>query len=262
VSRGLGGSVGAPQVVLVHGLTFTPASWDPVVEASTDLRWVRPALPGHDGGPVPPAVRCRLRDVIAAAVAALDHSGVERPLVVGHSFGALVAIGYAARRPVRGVVVVDQRLDLRGFAHAVAGRGDDLATAEGRASLAAWLEGAVALDALPPAARARVEATRRRDPALLAAYFRQVVEDPDAVVDGVAEDLAAVGAPLLAVHGEQPEAAYFRWLAAHAAAAEVEVWGDGGHCPHLAAPRAFAARLQALACGRGGDRAALGAWSS
>ncbi|MEV4714006.1 alpha/beta fold hydrolase [Micromonospora sp. NPDC049374] len=40
--------------------------------------------------------------------------GIEqRPLVVGHSYGGVVATAYAARFPARGAVTVDQTLDVK-----------------------------------------------------------------------------------------------------------------------------------------------------
>ena len=52
--------------------------------------------------------------------------------------------------------------------------------------------------------------------------------------------------PYLAIHGADPGEGYSEWLAARVPGAEVEVWGTGGHYPHLADPARFAARLVAL----------------
>ena len=92
---------GAP-VVLLHGLAGSPAYLRPFAELLAGThRVIAFDLPGHGGtGQLPdPSVEAGA-DVLAAACAGL---GVTRPVVVGHSFGAPVAVAWAARHPVAGV---------------------------------------------------------------------------------------------------------------------------------------------------------------
>lgn len=96
VRRG-GGS--APVVLLLHGLGATSDVWRGVVEALADRAWVAPDLPGHGGSsPLPhytfPAVAEAVADLV-------DPAGT---VVVGHSFGGVVALHLASRPGVRAVV--------------------------------------------------------------------------------------------------------------------------------------------------------------
>jgi pimeloyl-ACP methyl ester carboxylesterase len=92
---------GAP-VVLLHGLTGSRAYLRPFAERlAAGRRVIAIDLPGHGGTGVPaePSIEASAR-LLADACAQL---GAERPVVVGHSFGAPIAIAWAAQRPVAGV---------------------------------------------------------------------------------------------------------------------------------------------------------------
>ena len=98
--------VGAgPPVVLLHGLLGSPA----YLAGPRPARWRRrgrrvliPALPGHAGSPpLEPFTFERAADHLAAAMSA---AGAERPALMGHSLGATLAVHWAARHPLRGLV--------------------------------------------------------------------------------------------------------------------------------------------------------------
>ncbi|MFT4221153.1 MAG: alpha/beta hydrolase [Microbacterium sp.] len=89
-----------PTVVLVHGVTSSHLAWRFVADRLPDVRIVAPDLRG----------RGRSRDAAAPAgmsahaadlAAVLDHVGVGRALVVGHSMGAFVAVVFAHLHPER-----------------------------------------------------------------------------------------------------------------------------------------------------------------
>jgi len=96
-----------PPVALVHGLGGGAANWRELAPLlAREHRVLAPDLAGH-GGSEPPlaapnlnAYADRVGDVIAL-------EGASPALVVGHSFGALVALRLALRRPgaVRGIVL-------------------------------------------------------------------------------------------------------------------------------------------------------------
>jgi pimeloyl-ACP methyl ester carboxylesterase len=104
---------GERALVLLHGLASNARIWDGVASrlAGAGLRVVALDLRGHgdsdqpDGGYDFAGVG---RD-LAAALAAL---GLERPLLAGHSWGANVALQFAADRPgaVAGLVLIDGAL--------------------------------------------------------------------------------------------------------------------------------------------------------
>lgn len=93
---------GAP-VVLLHGLTGSRAYLRPFAEwLARTHRVVAVDLPGHGGSDVlEPFSFAAAAGLMADAVGQL---GIERPVVIGHSFGAPLAVAWAAWRPVAGVV--------------------------------------------------------------------------------------------------------------------------------------------------------------
>jgi pimeloyl-ACP methyl ester carboxylesterase len=100
-------------VVLIHGLTGdTLASWyftlaSPL--AAVGLRVVMYDLRGH-GNSGRPASGYQVDDFVDDLGALLDVLGLDKPVyLIGNSFGAVVAFGYAARCPrrVAGVVSLD-----------------------------------------------------------------------------------------------------------------------------------------------------------
>jgi pimeloyl-ACP methyl ester carboxylesterase len=102
------GGAGAP-VVLLHGLAGAAQNWrDVAVLLAPDHRVVAPDLPGHGGSP-PLAGAPGLNGFADAVAAAVDELGAAGPaLVVGHSFGAHVALALAASRQdqVRALLLV------------------------------------------------------------------------------------------------------------------------------------------------------------
>jgi pimeloyl-ACP methyl ester carboxylesterase len=86
-------------VVLLHGLGGAAANWREVVpELSGSYRVLALDLPGHGGSPAPP--RGAGMDWFAETTAAvLEAEAVERAILVGHSFGGLLALRLALRTP-------------------------------------------------------------------------------------------------------------------------------------------------------------------
>ena len=95
-----------PAVVLLHGQPGSGSDWEPVtVLLEAERTVIVPDRPGYGrtGG------RARgFRGNAAAVVALLDRLGIERAIVVGHSWGGGVAIALAEhhRSRVRGLVLV------------------------------------------------------------------------------------------------------------------------------------------------------------
>ena len=99
----------ASPVVLLHGLSQQRRFWGPV---TARLRH-RPVLAidqrGHGDSDASVDADYAIPRVAADVVEALDRLGVEHAHVVGHSWGASVAIALAARHPqrVRSVGLID-----------------------------------------------------------------------------------------------------------------------------------------------------------
>ena len=102
------GPPSAPAVVLVHGLAGSTAWWDPVMPALRDLHVVRVDLLGH-GRSAKPAGGYGIAEQARRVGAVLDHLGVRRAILVGHSTGGMVATSLAEQRRdlVTAVALID-----------------------------------------------------------------------------------------------------------------------------------------------------------
>lgn len=106
---------GPVPMVLVPGLTCDWKVWDAFMERNKDkYTMYAVTLPGF-GGTEPPATpevatgTPWLDNALAALAATIDEKKLDRPVVVGHSLGGLLALRMAIEHPgkVRGVVAVD-----------------------------------------------------------------------------------------------------------------------------------------------------------
>lgn len=99
---------GDPTVVLIHAIGTDRSEWDAVSALlAARHRVLAVDLPGHGASAPDDSVR------VAAVAERLDRTleahGIQRAILVGHSYGGLVAVAEAAEHPkrARGVVVVD-----------------------------------------------------------------------------------------------------------------------------------------------------------
>jgi pimeloyl-ACP methyl ester carboxylesterase len=167
----------------------------------------------------------------------------ETPLVVGHSFGGVIASVYASRYPVRGVVNVDQALKVAPFPPEIV----DVLHGDG---FEGFLRGLFAQlrGELDEAVAQEVEARRtlRRD-VLLGNWSPLLNLDSDALdrwIDGILD--FPEPRPYLSVHGVDPGEDYVVWLKERVPDALVEVAPYATHYPHLADPDWFVDRLVAF----------------
>lgn len=101
-----------PPLVLIHGIGSTGASWDATIPALSQV--VAPItldLRGH-GDSGKPEHGYLYDDYIGDLDGVLHALDNDRPLLMGHSLGGLIALWWAARHPDRsaGIVVVDSPL--------------------------------------------------------------------------------------------------------------------------------------------------------
>jgi pimeloyl-ACP methyl ester carboxylesterase len=85
-------------VILLHGLASNARIWELVAPylAQADMPVLAPDLRGH-GLTDKPEGDYSLEAFIQDIAACVDTWNLERPLIVGHSWGAMLALGYAAR---------------------------------------------------------------------------------------------------------------------------------------------------------------------
>jgi pimeloyl-ACP methyl ester carboxylesterase len=234
---------GAP-LLLIHGLTESRRMWDPLLPALASNHAVLAVdLPGHgESGPGDSYAPDAMADEVAAVVRAV---GLDAPTVVGHSLGGVVATVYAATHPALRVLNIDQSLALGDFKAAVTSmeaqlRGDEATFMATMNAMFDAMEGPMS-----PGESARMRALRRPDQAVVLAIWAPVMEASAADLDALVRSFAGqVKVPYLALHGSDPGAGYRAWLADVIPQAELEVWPDEGHYPHLIERDRFVNRLE------------------
>jgi len=239
-------------IVLLHGLTFDRTIWSGLVAdlqaVDAGRRVLALDLPGHGQSEEQPSYE--LTDVPDQLHRAIVDAGLEAPVVVGHSAGALAATLYAAHHPTRGVVNVDQPLQVGPFAALVRSLAPRLRGPE-FADVWQIFYASFHTELLPPAARELVRSTCRPRQRVVLGFWRQLIErSPEeafALIDDALAALDKAAVPYLHIAGDEPGADYRRWLTQRLPAATIEVWPNSGHFPHLARPDLFVQRLASTA---------------
>lgn len=230
-----------PAIVLVHGMTFSKETWDPIVDRLRDrFRCLAVDLPGHGGstgsGADPLAVIARIHATIVA-------NAVVRPVVVGHSAGALHATAYAAAHDTAGSINVDQPLRVSPFAGLV----QQLAPALRGLDFVSAFEpfaASIGVGRLSEPERGRVLTTQRIDQQLVLDHWDKVLTESPADLQAEIDALLdRVTVPYLWLAAGPVDAADRDHLLAHVPQAHIETWSNLGHMAHLAEPDRFAARV-------------------
>ena len=96
-----------PAICLLHGIGNQSGAWVQQLDAlAARFRVVAWDAPGYGASDRLPADAPATSDYANALAALLDALGIARPLLVGSSFGALIAGAFAAARPDRVVALV------------------------------------------------------------------------------------------------------------------------------------------------------------
>ena len=239
-------------LILLHGLTFDRAMWRP---ALAELATIDPGrrvlavdLPGHGRSPAWPSYDAE--GVAEAVHRAALAAKLPAPVLAGHSAAAVIATVYAARYPARGVVNVDQWLQIEPVARLIQSQAGQI---RGPGFPAIWemFEASMHTELLPRPAQQLLRSARYLRPDLITGYWRELLERPVADLAGdvaaVLADLRAAKLPYLFIAGHDVEPDYRAWLGHVLPQARVTVWPGSGHFPHLAHPRRFAECLAATA---------------
>jgi len=254
-----GGPDDRPPLVLLHGLTFDHRMYLPSIAA---LRVRDPGrhvlvldLPGHGGSPPLPA--CDPEDVAAAVASAVEDAGLDRPVMVGHSMSAIIATVYASTYPTRGVVNVDQVLDMSSLHMLQANR--VAITGSGFAHMWPSILASMHIELVPENVR-RLLSTELPRQDLVLAYWRQGLETPIADMEARVAKVQAIlrrkEVPYTIFAGHEWDAATMQRLNEALPQATVTVVPNSGHFPHLADPDRFAQLLADTGRWRGSTQAA------
>lgn len=199
------GGHGAPAVLFVHSLGGRSAFWKPLLHhvrrrhrgAAFDLR-------GHAGSEADAGATWTLDDFAGDVIAVADGLGFERFALVGHSFGATVALAAAAAAPDR--VVKQVLLDPAGsFAGVAPASLDEFAASIEGAGGAEMVRDAYLanLGRARPSTRAAVLSSLAGTPraVVAAAYRAMFTADPSAL-------LARYGGPVTLITDEENTSPY------------------------------------------------------
>lgn len=251
-------------VVLVHGITESAATFDPVVERllahDPGLEVITLDLRGHgeSGMSATYDLAAMVGDVIAVIGAAglLDHETARRVHLVGHSLGGAVVSAAGAAIPVASVVDIDQSLQLSAFKEQLVAAESALRDPEQFGSVIEALFASMCGPLLSDAERARVGAVRRPDQDVVLGVWDLLLTTPEphiaATVDAMLAGYADHPTPYLGLFGIDPGPGYAEWLARRVPGAVVETWEDHGHYPHLVDPDRFVDRIVAFWAGSTG----------
>lgn len=227
-------------VVFIHGLTFNKETWRPITDRLVDLfRCIAIDLPGHGGSPgLPHSMGEAARDIHVL----LGDLEVERPVMVGHSLGAIFATLYASRYPVSGVVNVDQTLQIQPFSHMLRQMAPALCGPNFGEAFEP-IRRSIGVELLPEPLRSRVLAAQTVRQNLVLAYWdeplRRSPEEMQALVD---DAIRTITVPYLAVFGRRLSDEERTSLRHQVPTLELEEWPDQGHMVHLMEPERFTDR--------------------
>lgn len=250
----------APALVLVHGFAASLHSWEPWVERLQGrYRIISVDLPGHGLTRTPPDYVFSASSNAELIDELMHQLGVQRFALAGHSMGGAVAVRYALRHP--------ERLDALVLVGAAAWPSGERA---GRTPLVFQLLrnplGRAALRYVNPRLFAqRGLASAYHDPALadeaLVHRYVDLARAPgrramltsgrnnSADAPLRPEDVAAIAAPTLVMHGEHDRIIAIgagRALAAAIPGARLIAYPDAGHLPHEELPDQTAHDLDAF----------------
>jgi pimeloyl-ACP methyl ester carboxylesterase len=229
-------------VVLLPGQTFERRIWRPVVDRLGDaVHTIAIDLPGQgqSAGPARP-----LTEVADQVNDLIERLGVERPIVVGHSMAGAIALIYAARYPVRGVVSIESPLDVRPFAARIKQLEPAL---RGEAFDAAFapIQDSLGLDLVPEPLRTLALDAQYIDRDVALGYFDELLQsDPDEKQASIEQIADGIDVPSLLVFGQRLSTEERDYILTHLSHAQVDEWDARGHLVHLAEADRFAARLR------------------
>jgi 3-oxoadipate enol-lactonase len=228
-------------VLFIHGLGGTMNAWTPLLPALSRYRCVRPELPGAGrsrkafalGEATPHGGKISVDTHVDSLIRICDALGITRTHVAGHSFGTIIGLHLAAKRPTlvkslslfgaMAQPVPQQRDNMRARASAVREQGL-FETAQGISDVA-------------------LSSSTKETQPVTVAYVRESVLAQDvegfarnciALSEAQSANLQLVSCPTLIVNGDEDVVTPLsgaRWLADQLKSARVETLSRCGHWP-------------------------------
>ncbi|MGD0476498.1 MAG: alpha/beta hydrolase [Candidatus Velthaea sp.] len=227
-----------PPVLFLHGTAMDYRIWHPIVKRLQDhCSCIVVDLPGHgssDG--------CHRYDYLMIAdqlERTVSCRGFTDPVVVGHSLGAFVATFFGARHACRGIINIEQRLELSPIVAAIRPLEPAL-KGVGFPEVLAAIKSTFGIGRLPEDTRELAETCWRPDQQTVLGYwdilFGHSIDELDAIMTGALQSIAA---PYLVIHGSSPDPFYRAWLSDRLRDVRVVDYGASGHFVHLEDVDAF-----------------------
>ena len=167
---------GSP-VVLVHGITESAASFDPVTErlaGNHDV--ITMDLRGH--GESGEGERYDLQVMAGDVIAVIEAAGVTAPHLIGHSLGGAVVSAVGGVADVASVVDIDQSLQLHGFKEMLTPAEPMLRDPDQYQSVIDSMFDGMQGDLLSESERERIGASRRADQHVILGVWDVILTQP------------------------------------------------------------------------------------
>lgn len=239
---------GSP-VVLVHGITESAASFDPVTERlAANHEVITMDLRGHGESSKASTydLGAMAGDVIAVATAA----GVSAPHLIGHSLGGAVVSAAGAAFEVSSVVDVDQSLQLASFKDMLMPAEAMLRDPEQYHLVIDGMFASMMGDQLTASEIARVNALRRPEHEVVFGVWELILTESlqtiERTVDEALVAYSGQNVPYLALFGIDPGPEYADWLRSKIPGAQTQSWDGAGHYPHLVDPDRFVTAVESF----------------
>lgn len=243
-------TAGVP-LVLLHGWCDDADSWRHNLPAlSARHRCIVPEMRGHGRSGMPNDHAFFTEALAGDVVAICEAAGVVRPLVIGHSFGGVLAAMIADRSPgfARGVVVIDQPLEVASLGAQLAPMAEFIRNPASHLAFREGFKRSLMPEGTPSAVVEDVIASGLNTPvevglALWAQLFELTPAELTAKGDGMMTVLGTL--PTLNIESRAiPE--YHALLRQHAPDIRIEVI-EGSHWLHMEHPGAFADLVEEFA---------------
>ena len=232
-----------PPLVFLHGWCDGAASWDATMDHfAGEYRCIAPDMRGHDGSGFPRDHAYFPEALSNDVLAVCEAAGVERPILVGHSFGGFLAAFTAMRFPgfARAIVVEDQALALRPFGEQMRALEAVIRGEATHMAFRSQLFESMVSPAMPVAGRALIQDMKDAAPvvtgiALWAVLFEYTLDEIEAMGERMIRAFANQPTMTMEAQANPDYHALVRSLAPQARTEVIE----GGHWIHLEHPEAF-----------------------